>query len=89
MSADIMCVVGSVVRKDDSILFVRQTYGNLRDMWTLPWGRIEGRQATDLDSARGECDRYCYWLAKRVFSGRYSELTMESESPYSPLLGLY
>ena len=39
----IMSTVGGVVLKDDSILYVKQTYGRLADMWTLPWGLIEGQ----------------------------------------------
>ncbi len=36
--------VGAVVRRDDSVLFVRQTYGeNLTGVWTLPWGFVQGR----------------------------------------------
>ncbi|HEX3054256.1 MAG TPA: NUDIX domain-containing protein [Aggregatilineaceae bacterium] len=35
--------VGAVVRRDDQVLFVRQTYGdNLTGVWTLPWGYVDG-----------------------------------------------
>ncbi len=44
----IVCTVGSVLRKNDGILFVRQTYGRLTNKWTLTWGVVEGRR---LDAA--------------------------------------
>jgi ADP-ribose pyrophosphatase YjhB (NUDIX family) len=46
----IMCTVGSIVKKGDAILFVRQTYGNLKNMWTLPWGLVEGQKDGQIDT---------------------------------------
>ena len=38
----IVCV-GSVVLREDKVLFVRQTYGEtLKGQWTLPWGFVQG-----------------------------------------------
>ena len=157
----IMCTVGAVVRKDDGILFVRQTYGSLKDMWTLPWGLVEGQSSERaevdtpemaacrevleeggvsasvnsliavqnfvskggnymlmfvflcdylggeprpdmketseslfltkdaLASRRDECDRYCYWIANRVFDGDFRQLHLSDQSPYRPHLGFY
>lgn len=34
--------VGAVVRRDDRVLFVRQTYGDLTGIWSLPWGYVQG-----------------------------------------------
>ncbi len=39
----IMSTFGGVVLKNDSILYVRQTYGRLTNKWTLPGGLIEGQ----------------------------------------------
>ncbi len=37
----VICV-GAVVRKDDSVLVVRQSQGHpLEGRWTIPWGRVE------------------------------------------------
>jgi len=41
----IVCV-GSVVRRENRVLFARQTYGEtLRGRWTLPWGFVQGEDA--------------------------------------------
>ena len=157
----IMCTVGSVVRKDDTILFVRQTYGSLKNMWTLPWGIVEGQTEAigdvdtpekaacrevleeggvtaavrsliavqnqvstkgvymlifvylcdfvngvpkpdmnetsearfltrgELSDVRMDCDRYCYWMANKVFASEYTELNRTDDSPYSPHVGFY
>ncbi len=38
----IVCV-GSVVLKEDTVLFVRQTYGEtLKGKWSIPWGYVQG-----------------------------------------------
>lgn len=38
--------VGSVVRRDDAILLVRQAPGHpLEGQWTVPWGRIEAGES--------------------------------------------
>ena len=37
-----MLCVGAVVLRGDRILFVRQTYGKLKGMWSLPWGFVDG-----------------------------------------------
>jgi ADP-ribose pyrophosphatase YjhB (NUDIX family) len=34
--------VGAVVRRDNQVLFVRQTYGDLTGVWSLPWGFVQG-----------------------------------------------
>ena len=35
--------VGSVVLREDRVLFARQTYGEtLKGRWTLPWGFVQG-----------------------------------------------
>ena len=44
---------------------------------------------SELDAARDECDPYCYWLAKRVFSNHYSEMPPEVDNPYGPMVGFY
>jgi len=42
----IVCV-GSVVLREDRVLFVRQTYGEtLKGQWTLPWGFVPGEDAS-------------------------------------------
>lgn len=159
--ARIMCTVGSVVRRGDSILFVRQTYGSLENMWTLPWGIVDGQSEEhgvvdtpdkaacreafeeggitttvrsliavqnfiskkgrymlifvflcdylsgvptpdmretseaaflnrdELADIRGECDRYCYWIANRVFENDVTEMSLNDESPYRPHVGFY
>ncbi len=159
--ARIMCTVGSVVRKDDAILFVRQTYGNFKNMWTLPWGLIDGQSGHEggidtpekaacrevleeggitvsvrsliavqnqvskkeiymlmfvflcdylggipkpdmqetsesvflekkaLADVKDECDRYCYWIANRVFDNDFNELVLNNDSPYNPHAGFY
>jgi ADP-ribose pyrophosphatase YjhB (NUDIX family) len=37
----IVCV-GAVVLREEKVLFVRQTYGELRGRWSLPWGFPHG-----------------------------------------------
>lgn len=37
--------VGAVVLRGEKVLFVRQTYGKLKGMWSLPWGLVEGMGA--------------------------------------------
>jgi ADP-ribose pyrophosphatase YjhB (NUDIX family) len=34
--------VGAVVLRGDKVLFVRQTYGKLTGVWSLPWGLVDG-----------------------------------------------
>jgi len=34
--------VGAVVLRGDQVLFVRQTYGKLTGVWSLPWGLVDG-----------------------------------------------
>jgi len=35
--------VGAVVRREDRVVWVRQTYGEqLAGVWTLPWGYVDG-----------------------------------------------
>lgn len=41
----IIATVGSVVLKRRSILFVRQTYGKLKNKWSLPWGFVEAQSS--------------------------------------------
>jgi len=37
--------VGSVVLREDKVLFVRQTYGKtLKGKWTVPWGFVQGEE---------------------------------------------
>ena len=39
----IVCV-GTVVLRDQKVLFVQQTYGHsLKGKWTLPWGFVHGK----------------------------------------------
>jgi ADP-ribose pyrophosphatase YjhB (NUDIX family) len=38
----IMLCVGAVVLRGDGVLFVRQTYGKLKGVWSLPWGLVDG-----------------------------------------------
>ena len=155
----IMCTVGSVVRKQQTILFVRQTYGSLKNRWTLPWGHVEGQtegsaevdtpnlaairetleeggiEATvrsliavqnfvsksgvymimfvflcdhqggnptpdmvetsesvfmnqsRLQSVEAECDRYCFWIANKVFADDYHELSLSTDTPYGENVG--
>lgn len=33
--------VGAVVRRENKVLFVRQTYGGLKGKWSLPWGFVD------------------------------------------------
>jgi ADP-ribose pyrophosphatase YjhB (NUDIX family) len=38
--------VGSVVLRENKVLFARQTYGKtLKNKWTLPWGFVQGADA--------------------------------------------
>jgi ADP-ribose pyrophosphatase YjhB (NUDIX family) len=37
--------VGAVVLKKDKVLFVRQTYGDLKGRWSIPWGLVDGRKS--------------------------------------------
>jgi ADP-ribose pyrophosphatase YjhB (NUDIX family) len=38
-----MVCVGSVVLRENKVLFVRQTYGEtLKGKWTVPWGYVQG-----------------------------------------------
>jgi ADP-ribose pyrophosphatase YjhB (NUDIX family) len=39
--------VGAVVLRGEKVLFVRQTYGKLKGMWSLPWGFVEGMGSDD------------------------------------------
>ncbi|MFW6311943.1 MAG: NUDIX domain-containing protein [Nanoarchaeota archaeon] len=41
LNSNVISCVGAVVRKNSKILFVKQTYGQLKNMWTIPWGIIE------------------------------------------------
>jgi ADP-ribose pyrophosphatase YjhB (NUDIX family) len=34
--------VGAIVLRGDKVLFVRQTYGKLTGVWSLPWGLLDG-----------------------------------------------
>lgn len=40
--------VGGVVLKDNKILFVRQNYGELKGMWSIPWGYVDNDEFPDL-----------------------------------------
>jgi len=44
--------VGAVVRKDDAILFVRQTYGALRGQWSFPTGFAEPAESPETTALR-------------------------------------
>jgi ADP-ribose pyrophosphatase YjhB (NUDIX family) len=35
---NVIVCVGTIVLKDRKVLFVRQTYGNLKGKWGIPWG---------------------------------------------------
>lgn len=37
--------VGAVVLRENKVLFVRQTYGGLKNMWSLPWGFVDGKKS--------------------------------------------
>ena len=42
MTATTVICVGALVRKDDTVLAVRQSPGHaLEGQWTVPWGRVE------------------------------------------------
>jgi ADP-ribose pyrophosphatase YjhB (NUDIX family) len=36
--------VGAVVLQENKVLFVRQTYGDLKGKWSLPWGFVDGKK---------------------------------------------
>ena len=36
--------VGTVVLRENKVLFVRQAYGGLKGKWSLPWGFVDGRK---------------------------------------------
>ena len=38
----VIACVGAVVLRGQKVLLVRQTYGGLRGMWSLPWGFLHG-----------------------------------------------
>ena len=44
--------VGAVVRRDDRILFVRQTYGSLKGQWSLPTGFVDAGETPDAAALR-------------------------------------
>lgn len=37
----VLCV-GAVVLKQDNVLFIRQSYGDLIGQWSIPWGYVDG-----------------------------------------------
>ena len=43
---------GAVVRKNNKILFVRQTYGRLRGQWSFPTGFVESGETPDSAALR-------------------------------------
>ena len=43
---------GAVVRRDDKILFVRQTYGSLKGQWSLPTGFVDAGETPDAAALR-------------------------------------
>ncbi|NDJ75448.1 MAG: NUDIX domain-containing protein [Chloroflexi bacterium] len=45
-------VVGAVVRQGDRVLFVRQTYGAMKDMWGLPTGILDSDEEPHLAARR-------------------------------------
>lgn len=154
----IVCV-GSVVCRGNTILFIRQTYGeNLKGKWSIPWGFTQGEtpetytdpthiaairevheeagitaeiigllgiqhgslskegyprlyvlylcrhvsgaplpdlletdmaayfSLDELESIEAAVDPFCYWLAVRVFEGKYTVIYPELNSPYTPNL---
>jgi ADP-ribose pyrophosphatase YjhB (NUDIX family) len=36
--------VGAVVLRERKVLFVRQTYGSLKGVWSMPWGFVDGKK---------------------------------------------
>jgi ADP-ribose pyrophosphatase YjhB (NUDIX family) len=36
--------VGAVVLRERKVLFVRQTYGALKGIWSMPWGFVDGKK---------------------------------------------
>jgi ADP-ribose pyrophosphatase YjhB (NUDIX family) len=45
----VVCV-GSIVLREDKVLFARQTYGEtLKGKWTLPWGFVQGEDPSTYD----------------------------------------
>lgn len=49
---NMMVVVGAAVRRDDEILFVRQSYGALTGHWCLPTGLVEPGEAPEKAAVR-------------------------------------
>ena len=39
----VVVCVGAVVLKEAKALFVRQSYGGMKGVWSIPWGFFEGR----------------------------------------------
>jgi len=37
--------VGAVVLRENKVLFVRQNYGSLKGVWSLPWGFVDGKKS--------------------------------------------
>ena len=44
----IIACVGAVVLRGQEVLLVRQTYGSLKGMWSLPWGFLHGEHPKGL-----------------------------------------
>ncbi len=44
--------VGAAVRRDDTILFVRGTYGDFKNVWTLPSGFVDPGEMPEIAAAR-------------------------------------
>jgi ADP-ribose pyrophosphatase YjhB (NUDIX family) len=47
----VLCV-GAVVVRGPSVVFVRQTYGDLKGKWSIPWGFVDSDESPDSAAVR-------------------------------------
>lgn len=74
-----LVVVGAIVIRDDKVLLVRQTYGRLVGVWSLPSGFVEPPEGLDEAAIR---EAHEEGGVQSVSEGLYSLTTLDIDGGY-------